>query len=234
LRFVEFTMVHLVAEPSTLRYRLATRNDIDILLKLRAECGWGEDKIRRFLGHPDKRFCLFTLDDGGEERVVGMGGWYLEIDDDPETASKARHTVYLSKRPLGLAHSRARLTWQASLFIRKAYQKLRLGTRAMDLLEQAAKEEFGAEWITLDALRWQCERDENDIWVEKVGVDATTPKWYAARGYLPYRVSSSLPRRFETCLRLWLTRQDPEPKFPHPTKDDPDYKLTAVFLKKAT
>ncbi|WVW83492.1 hypothetical protein I302_105513 [Kwoniella bestiolae CBS 10118] len=182
---------------STLSFRIAQEEDRQLLLDLRRECGWGAPKIQQFLGYPDRPFCIFLLErESGEVEEVGMGGWCLDMDDDQETASRQRGIVYIS-----------------SLFIRKAYQAGGLGTKAIDLLEKAAVEVYGAKVITLDTTAYFTYVDEEGWLVEDFNRRGRAVAWYEKRGYREYR--------------------DPEPTFPHASRTDPDRKLQAVFMRKS-
>lgn len=86
-----------------LRIRIATIEDRELLLSLRLECGWGGDKVQLNLGKDNYPYCIFTLGPD-ETQVVGMAGWVLELEKDPETASRERKTVYLSE-PITHPHS---------------------------------------------------------------------------------------------------------------------------------
>ncbi|WWD01749.1 hypothetical protein V866_008695 [Kwoniella sp. B9012] len=181
----------------TLSYRLAQENDRQLLLDLRKECGWGAPKIQKYLGDPDRPFCIFLLErENGQVEEVGMGGWCLDMPEDQDTASRERRIVYLS-----------------SLFIRKAYQANGLGTKAIDLMEKAAIEEYGAKVITLDTTAYHTYVDEEGYAVEDFNQRGRAVRWYEKRGYTEYR--------------------EPKPFFPHPTKTDPDRHLQAVFMRKS-
>lgn len=77
---------------AALGYRLATEADYELLRQLRKECGWGIEKLELSWGSPDWRFCVLTLE-GGD---VGMGGWALDLPQEPEAASRETKTVHLS------------------------------------------------------------------------------------------------------------------------------------------
>jgi hypothetical protein len=88
----------LAISPETLSYRIAQPEDLAFLLELREECGWGVEKLKKGWEDPDRVFCLFTLDTGKDApEDVGMGCWVLQMDDDPETASRANSTVHIGK-----------------------------------------------------------------------------------------------------------------------------------------
>jgi hypothetical protein len=66
----------------------------------------------------------------------------------------------------------------------------------MELLERAAKIEYGAKWITLDTVAYFCEWVEGENggqgWFEEhIGRVGKTVGWYKRRGYEEYRVSSA-------------------------------------------
>lgn len=83
------------ASGTQLSYRIASRQDLPLLIQLREECGWGADKIAAFLDDPDRVYCIFQLPVDGHLQDVGMACWVLENKSDPETASRAHQSVFL-------------------------------------------------------------------------------------------------------------------------------------------
>ncbi|WWC85194.1 uncharacterized protein L201_000053 [Kwoniella dendrophila CBS 6074] len=184
--------VTLPANQGTLSYRIATEDDRQLLLDLREECGWGKEKINAYLGNPDRPFCIFYLD---KHTVVGMGGWIIHNPNDLEAANREKGSVYIS-----------------SLFIRHAYQRKSIGTKAMDLLERTCEDEFGAKIITLDTTAYHVTIDEDDFRIEHPDIRGRSIAFYERRGYKEYR--------------------EPKPTFPQASFPDSDRLLTAVFMSK--
>ena len=81
--------------PRVLNHRPVRVNDLDLCCTLREECGWGVNRVRTNWGNADRPLCIFTMTVNGEEEVVGMGGWILELEHDPEAASRSAGTVNL-------------------------------------------------------------------------------------------------------------------------------------------
>lgn len=103
-----------------------------------------------------------------------------------------------------------------------------------------AAERYGARYATLDTTSWEVVRSEDGKgFYENVGTDSRNVRWYRRRGYEVYKVSL---RRVRTpsavgpgpdLLGISSSNQPPKPKYPEPTPDDPDYRLSASFFKKA-
>jgi hypothetical protein len=81
-----------------LQYRPATDSDLELLKRFRVECGWGLERLEKFWGDLDRPLCVFTLEGQG---VVGMGGWILELEGDPEAASREQRSVQISGLTFG-------------------------------------------------------------------------------------------------------------------------------------
>ena len=92
------------ASDTRLSYRIASRQDLPLLIQLREECGWGADKIAAFLDDPDRVYCIFQLRVDGHLQDVGMACWVLENKSDPETASRAQQSVFLGMASLQHTH----------------------------------------------------------------------------------------------------------------------------------
>ncbi|KAK8870127.1 hypothetical protein IAR55_000697 [Kwoniella newhampshirensis] len=182
-------------DPNQLSYRIPTEKDYPLLVQFRRECGWGIPKLESKWKDPNWVYCVFELPTGEGVDDVGMACWVLE-DEDPDTASRVTNTVYLG-----------------SLFIREKYQGTGLGTKAMDLLENAAVEQYHAKWITLDTTAY---RSEVALHGREASEDPTRPgksvAWYKARGYAQYKEN--------------------RPTFPVALPGKPDHLLTAMFLRK--
>lgn len=76
----------------------------------------------------------------------------------------------------------------ASLFIRHKYQGTGIGSLALDLLEKAAVEEFGAEYLTLDTTRYHTYLGSDGQFVQDKSKDGKALGWYFTRGYKEYKV----------------------------------------------
>ncbi|KAL7424241.1 hypothetical protein Q5752_001827 [Cryptotrichosporon argae] len=155
------------AAKAALRFRLATAADLDLLVRFRRECGWGEERVRANLGNPDYQMCIFIASIDGTDVEVGMGGWILEV---PGWASKADGWVRLS-----------------ALFISKKYQGLGYGGRALDLLERGAVDLFGARVFTLDtSAHDRVVSADGAEYDEDTSVESRNVGWYKRRGYEVY------------------------------------------------
>ena len=78
---------------AALTYRIARKDDIDLLIQFRKECGWGVGTLIGGWVNPDHIYCVFEY--GGED--VGMACWVLEKEDYPEEASRSTGSVLIGE-----------------------------------------------------------------------------------------------------------------------------------------
>ena len=187
------------AQGSALSYRVARKEDSPLLREMRIECGWGLEKLEKRLGNPDWIFCIFTKVIDGEAKDVGMGGWCMAspydgaLPDEENLASREDKIVYLSECPEGRLYiRRANIHDIASLFIRNKYQRLGFGAAAMDLLEDVARDVYGAHYVTLDTTRYHNEQGPHGTFFEDWTRDSHKVAWYKSRGYTEFRVSATI------------------------------------------
>ena len=170
-----------------LRFRIAQGDDLNLLRRFRIECGWGEQRLEQYWGNPDRPLCVFTL--GDED--VGMGGWLLELPD-PNAASRSTGAVQISTFLSAFS-----ILTTGGLFIRKKYQSAGLGTQAMDLLENAAVEVYGARTLTLETTAFVIVT-EDGVDIERFDEPSKQSLWYEKRGYRVYKVRLSHSSANET------------------------------------
>jgi hypothetical protein len=97
--FITTTMTTDIIPIRTFSYRLlSAESDLEVLLRFRKECGWGELKVRKGWVDPDFDFVIFTLvSPNGDVEDIGMAGWRLNLPDDPETANREKGAVHIGK-----------------------------------------------------------------------------------------------------------------------------------------
>ena len=83
--------------------------------------------------------------------------------------------------------------------------------------------------VTLDTLAYDIVESECKTYhIEDINVPSRNVGWYGRKGYAKFRVSQKLALGSAV-----LTAQANSPLYPLPTPDDPNGKLTAVFLSKS-
>jgi hypothetical protein len=78
-----------------LTYRIARKDDYDLLIQFRKECGWGVGTLEEGWTNPDHIYCVFEY--GGED--VGMACWVLEKQGYPEEASRSTGSILIGESP---------------------------------------------------------------------------------------------------------------------------------------
>ncbi|KAJ3125870.1 hypothetical protein HK100_010553 [Physocladia obscura] len=125
---------HLPSKPS--------QNDIDLIIQLRKECGWGLDLVPEWLDLTARglriNFFIETSNDSADSsdkppvQAAGMISLVLEDTADPDMASVANKTASV-----------------ASLYVRPQFEGRGLGKAAMVFVEQFARDKLEVEKLTL-------------------------------------------------------------------------------------
>lgn len=79
-----------------LDYRIAQQDDLPLLRQYRKECGWGLERLEKNWNDPNRPLCVLILDQDGQRKDIGMGGWILEMEDELDAACKKDKIVQLS------------------------------------------------------------------------------------------------------------------------------------------
>jgi hypothetical protein len=90
---LQHTILSAASMTAALTYRIARKDDYDLLLQFRKECGWGIPKVQAGWTNPDCIYCVFEY--GGED--AGMACWVLEKEGYPEEASRSTGSVHIGK-----------------------------------------------------------------------------------------------------------------------------------------
>lgn len=95
-----------MAQPPILTHRIATKDELPLLIRFREECGYGLPGLMKGINDPDRIYCVFMMDIDGEKRDVGMACWYLHQPDNLDLACRDTGIVLIGKLSLVLAVDR--------------------------------------------------------------------------------------------------------------------------------
>ncbi|KAJ3066147.1 hypothetical protein HDU98_010536 [Podochytrium sp. JEL0797] len=109
-----------------------TQQDIDCMIRLRTDCGWGAVSVPAWIDDPERLNFFVRASGEVKEPVIGMISLILEYPDS-DFAHRATHKAMI-----------------ASLCILKAWEGRGYGKQSVRELEAYAAREFGAKEITLE------------------------------------------------------------------------------------
>ena len=144
-----------------LQHRRARESDRETLLAMRKECGWGSDRIDKYLYDSDMATYLFyrTINDEAEaeekEIPVGMGCLTFDLSDDPDMASRERGNIALSESTLLTPSTNLIIRLPASVFVFGRERGSGIGNRIFTILEGLAVREHAANTLTVDTRAFQ-------------------------------------------------------------------------------
>ena len=171
-----------------LQHRRARESDRETLLAMRKECGWGSDRIDKYLYDSDMATYLFyrTINDEAEaeekEIPVGMGCLTFDLSDDPDMASRERGNIALSESTLLTPSTNLIIRLPASVFVFGRERGSGIGNRIFTILEGLAVREHAANTLTVDTRAFQV------AWARE-GEPSYLKRWYERLGYNEFRVS---------------------------------------------
>ncbi|GHJ85464.1 hypothetical protein NliqN6_1866 [Naganishia liquefaciens] len=153
-----------------LHHRRARESDRETLLAMRKECGWGTDRLDKYLYDPTMATYIFyrtaNEDEGRkehEEIPIGMGCLTFDLPEDPDMASRARGNIALT-----------------SVFVFGRERGSGVGNRIFTILEGIAVHEHAAKTLTVDTRAFQV------AWARE-GEPSYLKKWYERLGYVEFR-----------------------------------------------